>query len=838
MRRPRDAVPGGACACFTLSPKRMMSNEVLGAACRHRGFIRVWLPVCCASLLLLASSHAQVSTAISSFSPTEGVSGSPLIIRAELRHGERIERAVLVYRSFTESGWYRVEMELLGNTAMGHIPAQHVTPPFLECYIVLVNRTGGMEAYPVSETADPLRQAPSKVLQIPVVRKEEDVEAVFLSPEPGTTFHPDEVLISVSLFRADTTVVRHATQIHLDGTDVTRFAVVSGDILVFVPSNHGIILNPGRHRATVLLYNRQGQLHKQVSIFFNVLDQGQLIESYADQIVVSGSAHWEVRREHVNSANTWFNRGGFRFSAIQHEWRFIADAFITSDENLERQPQNRYYAGVESHWLTAGYGDSYPVFPNLILNGKRVRGLNSALRLGTFNIELTAGRTARDIEGRLLKIIPVDNLGSEQLADPFAAYARIDSTQWGKYSYGTYSRSLFAVRPSFGSGEKYQVGLTWLKSKDDMRSIQFGTRPQENLVVGMDMVSRFDDRRVELFGEIAFSAFNSDISSGNFTDEYIDSVYTNDAGAIKNARDILSNFITVNDNLRPLSFKKLSTVAYDVGLALNYFENALRVSYVFRGSDYNSFGQTFLRKDIAGINITDRIRLASQRLYITLGFERLHNTSASKGATTRFTTYSAAVNFDPGQHLPAIALGYTHQRSANTLTINSPDSLNAAPVDDQTNRFFALLSQRFTLLASHNASLSVSGSVLNDYTLRDLDVKNFSGSFSLNTQYAAPLQTTVGYTYNYNNFPSGFLARTTLRYSNVFVGGTYSLPDNFGILSTTISPTFGDFERLALDASAQWNLTLAMNIILQYSFFYNSAAPNDDYWSLRYRYDF
>jgi hypothetical protein len=485
-----------------------------------------------------------------------------------------------------------------------------------------------------------------------------------------------------------------------------------------------------------------------------------------------------------------------------------------------------------------GYGDNYPLFPNLVLNGKRVRGLNSSIRLGKFNVDLAWGKTLRAVQGTLLKKIPIDSLEAEQRADRFAAYARITPETWGKFSYGTYARDIFAVRPSFGSGEKYQIGFTWLKSKDDIASIQYGTRPQENLVLGTDIISKFDQGRIELTGQLAFSAYNTDISSGNFSDAYIDTVYKKDAAAIKDARDILKKFITVNDNLRPLSFRKLSTLAYEAALSLNYFDNAFKASYQFRGSDYTSFGQTFLRNDVAGFSLLDRVRLFNNELVFTLGFERLHdNTSAVKAATTHFTTFNLAGTYDPRNGMPSVTVGYNHYANANGLVSPGQDSIST--VNDQTNRIFFLTHHQFQYFASHNATASISTSHRSDYTVRKLNVRNMSVSFTLNTTYSIPLQTTVGYTSNVNRFPSIVVGRTMeLNYSTVMAAGNYTFDESRFVVGGSVSPTFGDFSRLALDATGQWNVTPYMHFILQYSFFANEGSPNDDFWSLQYRYEY
>ena len=124
---------------------------------------------------------------------------------------------------------------------------------------------------------------------------------------------------------------------------------------------------------------------------------------------------------------------------------------------------------------------------------------------------------------------------------------------WAKFTYGTYDRKLFAIRPSFGNREGGHVGFSYLKSSDDLNSIQHGIRPKENLVVGSDLLMPFDNRRVELTAQVAMSATNDDITSGTFTDEKIDSIYKDESESqrdnIKKLRNALEKVITVNENL-------------------------------------------------------------------------------------------------------------------------------------------------------------------------------------------------------------------------------------------------------------------------------------------------
>ncbi|MEK9138389.1 MAG: hypothetical protein AAB393_14785, partial [Bacteroidota bacterium] len=701
------------------------------------------------------------------------------------------------------------------------------------------DRLGKLESYPLSESADPFDTPPGKTLQIPVGTQESDAQIEFLSPEPASRVNSDDLLISVSLLRADSIVVKRATQLLLDGADVTEGSIINDDIIVLAPENMGVPIRSGAHRLTVRLFNRDGNLHRTASITFTVVGGGFTLTEPSDLWKYNASVLLESRHEGIGAVGTWYNRGNIMLGGSVEEWRFNVNTFITSDESADRQPQNRYFGSAESPWLRVGYGDAFPSFPNLILSGKRVRGLISALKLGWFNIDLTLGKTSRAIEGNLLKKFPADSFAVEYRRDSLAgqipAYGKIDAQTWGKFSYGTYGRNLFAVRPSFGSGEYWQFGLTWLKSKDDITSINYGTRPQENFVAGTDFVARFDEKRIELSGQGAFSAFNSDISSGDFTDAYIDSVYAKDADKIKRARDILKNVITVNDNLRPLKFNKLATIAYDVALALNYFDNAFKITYLFRGSDYNSFGQTFLRKDIQGVNISDRIRLAENRLLTTVSLEFLKdNTSSSRIATTSFSNINIALSYYPGLEFPSTTIGFARYTSKNYLSGMSMDA-----VDDATTRFFLQSSYEFDLSAKHTASFNLSTSNRKDRSIRRYDVQNVTVSFGLNTRYAVPLQTSVDVSINTNSLPSSTVlgATTKFNYTTVSFNASYALIRDLLSVMAAASPTFGDFKRTVWDATVEWNAMPAMTFELQFSLYNNHGISKDTIWSLRYRYD-
>jgi hypothetical protein len=791
--------------------------------------------------LTAVPTHGQVPSNIAYVEPKEAVADAPLTMTLELLQGGNVDRVYLIFRPYGEGQYQSLEMNLVGNSASVTLPSNVVRPPFLEYYIVLADRQGNLTTHPVSEGGDPFSAPPARTLALPIrAALEEGIQILFLSPDPSEVLEPEDIVIAVSLLRADTFIVRRATQVFLDGRDVTSKAVFSDDMIVVVPQNLGIRLSPGEHQVGVRVFGREGNLQQARVHRFTVKgDIGyRYVQPVRPEFTYRASIYAESRREVVASGISWYNRGGYQFRGSKGEWRLHSNAFVTSDEQKDRQPQNRFFVGVESPWISAGFGDSHPSFPSLILSGKRVRGLNTSLRLGVFNLDLALGQTLRSIDGALLSSFPRDSLGAEQSRDRSAAYGPINDTTWGKFSYGTYERQLFAVRPSFGSGETWQLGFTWLNSKDDMSSIQYGQRPKENIVLGTDFVTRLDKNRIELYGQVAFSAYNSDISSGTFTDAYIDTVYPDNADDIKTVRDILDPFITVNDNLRPLSLKTLSTLAYEVGTVLNYFNNNLRVTYLYRGLEYTSFGQTFIRKDIQGLRLLDRLRLLNNSVLLTLGFEQLQdNTSNTKVATTVFRTVNIAASYYAQANLPSVTVGYTNFVNDNDLNPTGLDSILA--VDDMTHRFFLQSSYNFIYRGQHTAILNLTTSQRDDRTVRETDVSNTIVTVGLTSRYAIPLQTTVEIGLNFNSFPPTTRGgeRRSLDFTSVALTGKYVALTNILTFIATVAPTFGELKRTVVDMRAEWFAIQAMSFTLQFSYFKNTGVADDSYISLRYRYD-
>jgi len=825
--------------------------------------LRTAAVVLVSSLIACAVGFAQLSERVKSVSVPEGKEGEPIPVVLEMVESSGVTQALLFYRPFGVSEFKPIEMTINGTTATVKIPGSDVIPASIEYYFTFTVRgKEAAESYPrENPAAQPLRAE---------VRTQSETEktVIFLSPDPGSTVTDEELFIAISLVKADSTIRRSATKIFIDDRDLTSVAVFTEDIITLAPESISPPLERGPHNIKVDLYGTDGKLVHTGGMNYTQVSTAEA-EAKASELKYSVSAQAESRNEVIQSSSTPYNRGTLNLGTEYGILKVNGNMYLTNEDKDDRQPQNRYLLQAEIPWLRIAYGDDNPRFPNLIMSGKRLRGLTTNLKLGFFNLDLASGEVVRKIEGDTLMTFGESRLDSVQRSDSLASYVVYDSTDphnriWAKIRTGTYKRNLTVIHPSFGSGESFQLGFSYLKSKDDIGSIAYGIKPQENLVVGSDIMFAFDDRHIEFNAQAAISGYNRDISRGSLTDSQIDSLYTGSDSAkqrsdLRNIRDKVSNLITVNENLVPLSDKKLTSImCYEGGVAANYFGNYLKATYVFRGNDYRSFGQTYLRQDIKGYNLYDRLRLLQNQLFASFGIEQLQdNTDGLRQATTTFTNINTNLSYYPRMDFPSITIGYGRYSSDNGLAGTDTTSgdnamrtharyLLASMVQDVTNRYFMQMGYDFTAGLRHSAILSIGTTLRDDGSPYHLNQKNTSISTALMTTWRIPLQTQLGFAVNLNDLSkintdtAAAAPRTAsfaLNYTSITLGARYRLFEDKLYLSGSLGPTFGDVSRMIWDVGAEYKLMRNVFASTQLSVLQNSGISTDLIWSLILRYN-
>jgi len=801
-------------------------------------------------IFVCAPSQAQVSSIIVRVNVPVVSQNQPLPISVEFTPAGNIERVLVRYRSFGETEYRQQEMLLAGTTATLTIPAEYILPPYIEYYIRVEMTGGHVETYPI-ENPD---VAPLKATIRPIDPK--SLEVRILSPEQGETVSSEDLVIAVSLFYASDAVNRKATKLYLNGVDVTPQAVFTDDMLLYSPSNFPRPLSLGVQFLRVELYDTGGNLYTTVESNFN-LSTATAITAEESRFRGGLDGYLEVRNENIGDSKNTFIRGQIRANGAYRSLGFGSNVFLTNEEKSDRQPQDRFLAYGDMDFLKVQFGDAYPKFPSNIASGKRVRGITANLFLKFFNVDFSYGEALRSINGLALKDTIFANLDAAA-ARPENSVLRSGLT-YTLFQPGTYGRSFLAVRPSFGSGENFQFGVTYMKSKDNTGSIQYGVRPQENMVVGPDLLVAFDNQRFRLDAQASLSLTNTNISKGAFTDADYDLLAgKNDstltpqqqadrqkqADDIKKLADIGGNLITINEYLFPLNpvGTGLPGVAYEGTLSLNYFNNFVRARFYQRGAAYLSFGNEFLQSDINGYLLSDRIRMFENRALLSLSYEqRQDNTADLKPATTKFGNMNGSLTVFPGADLPSFTIGYgiiTRKSDANPT-----DSLQRLFVaDDNTGRFSIQVNYDFTAGARHSLTVGANLSNKKDNTFYKRDQKNNSFMGSLTTVYDIPLQTTLSFNTNMTEnaqsgtFPLSALITTQFKLTALSLNAQYRLLGDRLRLASTVSTTTGDLYRTLVQAGIDYSINEYHGLVLQGDYIQNAGSKDDTIISLIYRY--
>jgi hypothetical protein len=806
--------------------------------------------VCAASV----TAQAQVSSVVLRVNAPVVSQNQPLPISAEFTPSGNVERVFLRYRGFGESEYRQQEMLMAGNSATATLAAQYVLPPYIEYYIQVSLSNGRSETFPI-ENAE---STPLKATVKPVDPK--SLEVRLLSPEQGETVANEDLVVAISLFYASDNVNKNGTKLFLNGTDVTAQAIFSDDVILYSPATFPRPLSLGVQFLRIELYDKSGGLYHSIESNFS-LSTAAAIASLESKLRfgVNGSA--EFRNEDVGTTKNSFLRGQLQASGTFKSLNFGSNIFVTNEEQSDRQPQNRFMAYGDLDVLKVQLGDAFPKFPTNIVSGKRVRGVSGSLLLKFFNLDVAYGQTMRSVDGIVLGDTTFKD--AQGKPDTNAAKARPSNTvlksgtTYTLFSPGTFSRDFLAVRPSFGSGENFQLGFTYMHAKDQSGSITYGLTPQENLVLGTDIIIAFDDQRFRIDGQASLSETNQDITHGSFSDADYALIsgptgqHQDQVDDIKKAGKIVGQFITVNQYLFPLNpvGKGLPGIAYDGALSLNYLNNYIRAQYYQRGAAYLSFGNEYLQADIQGLSLSDRIRMFQNRVLLSVSYEkRKDNTAETKVATTTYGNVNGSLTVFPASDLPSFTIGYgVLSRSSDAKLTDPLQQLYAA--DEQTSRISLQINYDFSLGARHNLSL---GTNLSDKTdnlpasLNRGEQKNNSYFGSLTTYFRIPLQTTISFNSNMTQSsalasPSSSLAVIPLqdfKLTAFSINAQYRLLEDKLRLASTVSSSTGDLKRTLAQLGADYSITNNHALAFEYDYISNSGYKNDSIVSLIYRFNF
>ena len=742
--------------------------------------------------LFSTASPAQTKHILSVIPTQRGIEGKDLKLRVEFTNVADLSKVKLFYKSTREGDFKQIEIPLSReNIVVVTIPGEDVKSPALELFFEVIDKNREISYFP--------GKTPYELMQIPILTTEGAGAVIILSPDKGATVRQEEVVISASLIEVEN-FDPEKTQILFDNIDVTKWAMVSAELITFVPENANLQIKPGRHRVAIILKDTLGKVVAQTSWDFYVLSP---VEITRRERAINYGANFELelRQESVKNQGNFYVRGRGNFNSSYRFLNLNTNLYLTSEERSNIQPQHRFLIeGNLSDWVKIGVGDVYPNFSPLVLSGYRVRGFYGKLDLRYFQVEVINGETRRKIEGSLSREIPIDSLTGTLPQNS------IYDTTTGKvliFSYGAYKRNLFAIKPAIKFKKNFELGFTYLVSEDDKTSIKFGGNPQKNVVLGSNLLLSFDGGKTEIRAQGALSVRNENLKAKSWTDTDIDSLFKDTPDLrdnLKKYRPLIEKFVPLNQYIVPINPLGLSSLAYEASLNLNYFGNFFKFDYIFHGNEYLSFGQPYLRQDIQGFKIFDRLRLLRNQVFLTFRYENLNdNTKRQRDYTTKFINWEVSGMYSPLVNLPNLSVTYSQSASNNGLPYT--DTLKA--LDVVVNKLSFDVSYNFEYIFRNRVSFTFSLTGSDDKTVLNSDFNNTAFVFSLYSDLRENLRGNFLLAFNNSKFKKPIFdalgkfigtGEEKFNYISFGTGADYS----FGKMRVwgNLAPSFGDLKRL------------------------------------------
>ena len=675
-----------------------------------------------------------------------------------------------------------------------------------------------------------------------------------LTPDQDGTYAADEVTFAVSYFSDSSELSPREVQVELDGLDVTSRVEISAALITYDPPP----LASGRHSILIKAMDSRGRAIPPLNVRFFIQSEDPQTASDDKRPTFQAHAYMDAMNEAYGGNSEGIAMAGVDFSGKVSSFNYRGTMFLTSLENKSYQPRNRFGFGISNRWIGISGGDFYPKMHELIVAGKRVRGLSGYVHLGLFNIDVVYGQMQRPVQTGFSAVRSLSG----------AIIKRADGTDSLRISrYGTFGQSIIGVRPSLGDGRVFQLGLTLARIRDDSSSIKMGIRPKDNLVLGPDVKLALFSGRITFTASAAFSLLTQDISSGPTTAEDIKRVLGSDTELPVDPAD-MADILILNDSTVPLNPADLNSLAYHLNLRINQWGHSINLGYRSIGAEYASLANPWLRKDLRGLYFQDRFRLYQNKIYLNLGYEQYADNFSEQNGNPKvdLRTVNYGVSLFPGGIYPQVSFSLRDQLRDNHVQELTTDNIAIRSLvdtlitrDEREKIWYrdmvTQISQGFQLLeASHQLSLSyIASRNIDDFkeerasTLISPDLSNRIAMLSLSTRFTIPLVTMVSYSANHSE-GSAFRA---VDYGTYAVNGEYSwLQNRWSSFAEFRLVTYHqkiegaedlDLNRTQWRLGGRWNISARQSLLLEAQMWRyttdntaSAGADNDSVVRLRY----
>jgi hypothetical protein len=826
-----------------------------------------------AALILLSNLFAFSGSYLYHEPPLDVRVGQDLILSAMPVSDNQVVEAQGYYRIKGNISFQEVHLQNVQATWEMKINGRALSEKGLEYCLIFKMTDGGILAFPKE---DPLDQ-PHELNVLPMIfsnkivdlleptfqQESVEVDILILSPEPDAEINPDDAVIALSLFNIPD-VDSASIRLVVDGKDVTEQAEISGGIVTYIPKR----FKKGIHSVQLTLSMLDGTPIKPISWTFSVL--GGL--AIAGNVDYRGDISARYLNEYVGE--NFLNVGELRGNAeVSVDFGKVKTSFRqTTRDNPYRQPLNRFSTALQfGEFLDIRMGDFYRSISPYTLDGRRVRGLSIDIDLKFVRLEVIQGQLNRKVQhlnkmngALLLPSNPgkVDTLGQLLFT--------MDRTGY------TFDREITLARLSIDLFSKFQMGVHIMKAKDDINSVNKdisgasfsvdstditvndslyniavdnytyntftsaveavggnvnlpnknwgGRTPEDNIVVGFDIGTVRDKKRLKLDFSWNFSMHNRDIWDGPMTFSQLDTIIDDTAdGFIAQSYDADGNVSTAgidttqipfdpssfqnlfiyNINTTPLvpfdyisakffpitTYVNMPSSAFHFRIMGNYRYSKFTMVYRQIGPEFVSLANPYLTTNIREFVFTNRLALIENKLLISATYKYKDDKIlfiVKEPLKTK--TLVASLTFMPGANAPSFVVNFQTigKNNSKTELEKIGQEWQDFRQDSRTNNSFFSVTYPFSMgRIKHNLNVNVNkivnedqlaGDRKTDYFFQKSDSKTMS--LALSSHFSIPLRTIANFSRTSIQVPvqdiDGNISANELVWTSISGNGHYS----------------------------------------------------------------
>lgn len=478
--------------------------------------------------------------------------------------------------------------------------------------------------------------------------------------------------LSVSLFNLKDELDYETIKFFKNGKDITKDVIITPTLLVYsidkirksfefnitAKTLTGDDLDSGK--ITVKVKQNVFDYELPFNLRGNVNYKGN-----TNNISYEDSANQNGERS-TNTHSTIFNLSG------HNEYlRVNSRLYLSSLENSDRQPVNRYSLDLRTRFLELYLGDKTPYLSEFTLNSTNIRGYGSKLDFKYFLLEGYWGSSNREIS---TKEISENN-----------------------YLPGTFKRESGAIRLALGNKNSFQLGFNLAKNKDRIASLDYSDyyipyiqpvkedetdkqiiNPVDNIVFSTDFKLSSPQKLYSIGAEIALSAYNSNIIDGAISQDELE----NDIGdSFPFDPESLDGFFVINKNTEPLSIST-ANLAYKIYNSIYIAGNLISVNYSQVGSAFNSLSAKNVNNDTKEFIVSDNINFHNT-LFVDFSYNRVSDNLSENLATTNETSNYRVNSILRKEKLPVFRFNFNKGRTS----ISNNDELDIVADFDESQEF-------------------------------------------------------------------------------------------------------------------------------------------------------